>query len=88
MCRKYDKCGTFFYIKGGFEDGMCCVHESIDRKTSRRWKRAGKSKRDIDNYCNKNGYIISDYYIDDGYTGANMDRPELQRLISDCVAKE
>nr|DAV31401.1 MAG TPA: integrase serine recombinase [Caudoviricetes sp.] len=44
-------------------------------------------KRDIDNYCNKNGYIISDYYIDDGYTGANMDRPELQRLISDCVAK-
>lgn len=44
-------------------------------------------KRDIENYCKKNEYIIADYYIDDGYTGANMDRPELQRLISDCVAK-
>lgn len=44
-------------------------------------------KRDIVNYCKKNEYIITDYYIDDGYTGANMDRPELQRLISDCVAK-
>ena len=44
-------------------------------------------KRDIQNYCKKNEYIITDYYIDDGYTGANMDRPELQRLISECVAK-
>ena len=44
-------------------------------------------KRDIQNYCKKNEYIITDYYIDDGYTGANMDRPELQRLITDCVAK-
>lgn len=44
-------------------------------------------KRDIENYCKKNEYIITDYYIDDGYTGANMDRPELQRLISDCVAR-
>ena len=44
-------------------------------------------KRDIENYCKKNEYVITDYYIDDGYTGANMDRPELQRLISDCVAR-
>ena len=44
-------------------------------------------KRDIENYCKKNEYVITDYYIDDGYTGANMDRPELQRLITDCVAK-
>lgn len=44
-------------------------------------------KRDIENYCKKNEYVITDYYIDDGYTGANMDRPELQRLISNCVAR-
>lgn len=31
--------------------------------------------------------IISDWYIDDGYTGANMDRPELQRLVNDCSRK-
>lgn len=44
-------------------------------------------KRDIENYCRKNELIISDWYVDDGYTGANMDRPELQRLIRDCSKK-
>ena len=44
-------------------------------------------KRDIENYTRKNELIITDWYIDDGYTGANMDRPQLQRLISDCCKK-
>lgn len=44
-------------------------------------------KRDIDDYCRKNELIISEYYIDDGYTGSNMDRPELKRLINDCTKK-
>ena len=44
-------------------------------------------RRDIENYCRKNELIISDWYIDDGYTGANMDRPELQRLVNDCSRK-
>lgn len=44
-------------------------------------------KRDIENYCRKNELIVSDWYVDDGYTGANMDRPELQRLIRDCSRK-
>lgn len=42
-------------------------------------------KRDIENYCRKNEMIISDWYIDDGYTGANMNRPALQRLVNDCT---
>lgn len=41
-------------------------------------------KRDIENYCRKNALIINDWYVDDGYTGANMERPELQRLVQDC----
>lgn len=44
-------------------------------------------KRDIENFCRKNELIISDWYVDDGYTGANMDRPGLQRLVSDCSHK-
>ena len=44
-------------------------------------------KRDIDNFCRKNELIVSDWYVDDGYTGANMDRPELQRLVNDCSRK-
>lgn len=42
-------------------------------------------KRDIENYARKNELIISDWYVDDGYTGANMNRPQLQRLINDCA---
>ena len=44
-------------------------------------------KRDILDYAKRNNIIIRDWYIDDGYTGTNMDRPALQRLISDCYAK-
>ena len=44
-------------------------------------------KRDIENYCRKNELVIADWYIDDGYTGANMDRPGLQRLVNDCSRK-
>lgn len=45
-------------------------------------------RRDIQAYAGKNGMLISDWYIDDGYTGANMDRPALQRLINDCYTKK
>lgn len=44
-------------------------------------------KRDIENYAKKNEMIVTDWYIDDGYTGANMDRPQLQRLINDAMSK-
>lgn len=41
-------------------------------------------KRDIQDYCRKNELIISEWYIDDGYSGKNIDRPMIQRLITDC----
>lgn len=34
-------------------------------------------------YAVKNDYQIIDKYIDDGYTGTNLNRPHLQRLLSD-----
>lgn len=45
-------------------------------------------KRDIKDYCQKNDLLIADWYIDDGYTGSNMERPALKRLLSDCMAKK
>ena len=34
----------------------------------------------IDNYLEKNKeYKLVDYYIDDGYSGTNFNRPEFQR---------
>ena len=45
-------------------------------------------KRDIQLFAGRNDMFITDWYIDDGYTGSNMYRPALQRLIADCYAKK
>ena len=37
---------------------------------------------DIVRYCRANGYTNLLLFIDDGYTGTNMDRPALQAIIS------
>jgi len=38
-------------------------------------------------HCASKGIKNFDYYIDGGYTGSNMERPELQRLIADVKSK-
>lgn len=35
-------------------------------------------------YCYRNDYDVAEKYIDDGKSGKNTDRPELQRLLKDC----
>lgn len=38
----------------------------------------------IDNYLKEhNEYYLIDYYIDDGYSGTNFDRPEFKRMLKD-----
>lgn len=39
-------------------------------------------------YCISKGIKNYDYYIDGGFSGSNIDRPELTRLISDINAKK
>lgn len=34
-------------------------------------------------YCQAQGWEIYEYYIDDGYSGKDLDRPAMQRLIED-----
>ena len=37
----------------------------------------------IKEYAEKHGIEIYDYYIDDGYSGGNFDRPDFKRLLND-----
>lgn len=43
----------------------------------------------IDNYLEEHKeYKLVDYYVDDGYTGTNFDRPEFQRMLEDIKNKK
>lgn len=39
-------------------------------------------------YCHSQNWDIYDFYSDDGYSGKNLHRPAIQRLISDCEGKK
>lgn len=39
-------------------------------------------------YARKSGFPIRDFYIDDGYSGTNFDRPGFRRMIADIEAGE
>lgn len=41
--------------------------------------------RMIKEYCEKNNYDIVDVYDDGGYSGKNLTRPAMQRLIKDIA---
>lgn len=43
-----------------------------------------QSQREIlTNYVKKQGWVIVDEYVDDGYSGTNFERPDFKRLIED-----
>ena len=87
MCRICDKCGTFLLKKGVIQMECVAYMRVSTEKQAEEGNGLDSQRRDIENFCRKNELIISDWYIDDGYTGANMDRPELQRLVNDCSRK-
>ena len=35
-------------------------------------------------YAQERGWTVADEYIDDGYSGTNFERPEVQRLLEDA----
>lgn len=37
----------------------------------------------LERFCRENGYLIHDFYVDDGYSGLNFDHPDFQRLLTD-----
>lgn len=40
-------------------------------------------KQKILDYCERNGVVIDKWYVDGGYSGSKLDRPEIQKLLDD-----
>ena len=40
----------------------------------------------LEGYCRSKGWKDYEFYIDGGFTGSNIDRPEMRRLIEDAKA--
>ena len=72
MNEKYKVAG---YLRLSQEDGDKDVSDSIVSQ-----------KNIIDTKVKElgNDFYIVDYYIDDGYTGLNTDRPSFQKMLADC----
>lgn len=37
----------------------------------------------LEDYCRGHGFLIHGFYVDDGYSGLNYDRPDFQRMLTD-----
>ena len=40
----------------------------------------------LQQYAEKNGFTPYEFYIDDGYSGVNFDRPDFQRMLDDATS--
>ena len=88
MCRKREKSAHSFLREENYKMECVAYMRVSTEKQAEEGNGLDSQRRDIQAYAGKNGMLISDWYIDDGYTGANMDRPALQRLINDCYTKK
>lgn len=67
----YDKI-TALYCRYSRDDGQESENASITHQ-----------KELLKEYAENNGYTNLRYYVDDGYTGTNFDRPDFQRMLDD-----
>ena len=61
--------------------------EDKDKKYESDSESVTNQKEILKDYCLKNGFILTDEYVDDGYSGTNFDRPGFIRMIGDIKNK-
>lgn len=66
---------TALYCRLSMEDGRENESMSISNQ-----------KAMLKDYAEKNGMYSYSFYVDDGYTGRNFNRPDFQRMIADIEA--
>ena len=56
---------------------------SRDDETKTESSSISTQKAILRDYCKEKGYSVYDFYVDDGYSGLNFNRPAFQRLLND-----
>ena len=72
---KFTHTVTALYCRLSIEDGRENESMSIQNQ-----------KALLKDFAEKNGLLDYEYYVDDGYTGRNFNRPSFQRMIADIEA--
>ena len=73
--KKIVKKVTALYCRISLDDGNANESMSISNQ-----------KLLLKDYAEKNGLLPYEYYVDDGYTGRNFNRPSFKRMIADIEA--
>lgn len=63
----------------------CYVRVSTQEQANEGYSVAEQTER-LELYCKAHGWKISEVYTDPGFSGANIDRPALQRMMKDASA--
>ena len=71
-----------------YKVGIYCRLSKDDDIKERESASIGHQREMMTEYCRKRGWKVEEIYVDDGYSGLNQRRPELQRLLNDVVKKK
>lgn len=75
IIRKQEKYNTAVYCRLSSDDGQTGESCSI-----------GTQKTLLTQFCKEYKFNVYDYYIDDGWSGTNFERPDFQRMLGDIEA--
>ena len=80
MMNGYEYAGMDAILAGSFRAAIYCrlsKDDDLDGESA-----SIANQRDmLENYCEKQGWEVVAVYQDDGYTGLNMERPDLKRML-------
>lgn len=69
------------------KSARCYIRVSTQEQADEGYSIQGQKER-LTSYCEALGYIIDDFYVDGGFSGTNINRPGLERLINDVKNKD
>ena len=68
--------------------GIYCRLSKDDDIKDRESASIGHQREMMTEYCRKRGWKVEEIYADDGFSGLNQRRPDLQRLLNDVVSRK